>query len=73
MVKTLELAMAKLAELPEPAQEALGRNLLRQIDALAELRADIEVGVRELEAGLGRPLDLDALLKELHEEHAGKG
>jgi hypothetical protein len=70
MVKTLELAMEKAATLPEAAQEELGRELLRQIDALAALRAEIDVGLAELDAGLGKEVDLAALLKELNESHA---
>jgi hypothetical protein len=70
MGKTLELAMSKAAALPEAAQEALGRELLRQIDALAALRAEIDAGLAELDAGLGREIDFDALLEELNEEHA---
>jgi hypothetical protein len=49
MVKTLELAMSKAANLPEAAQEQLGRE---RIDALSELRAEIEIGLRELDAAL---------------------
>ena len=44
MVKTLELAIAKAGELPEAAQELLGRELLERLDALSRLRAEIEVG-----------------------------
>ena len=73
MVKTLELAISKAAELPEPAQEALGREMLRRIQALEELRAEIDIGIRELDAGLGRELDIEELLNQLHEEHASKG
>jgi hypothetical protein len=70
MVKTLEIAMAKAAALPEAAQEELGRALLRHLDELAALRAEIDKGLAELDAGLDRPLDLEALLQELHENHA---
>ena len=73
MVKTLEVAISKAVELPEAAQEALGREMLRRIDALNELRAEIDTGIRELEAGLGRELDIEELLNQLHEEHASKG
>ena len=72
MVKMLELAISKAAALPEEQQEALGRDLLRRIDAMAELRADIEEGLAQLNAGLGRELDLDAFLKRMHEEHGRK-
>src|SRR6266567_2815846 len=63
MMKTWELAITKAAELPEAAQEQIGRELLERIDTIAELRAAIEVGVRELDAGIGRALDMDELIK----------
>jgi hypothetical protein len=72
MVKTLELARAMAAALPEAAQEQLGRELLERIERLNELRAAIEVGVRELDAGLGEELDIEELISELNDEHAGR-
>ena len=59
MVKTLELAISRTAELSEAAQEQLGRELLERIEALAALRAEVEVGIRELDAGLGRQNSID--------------
>ena len=70
MVKTLELALSKAAALPEAAQEELGREWLRQIDALAALRAEIDVGIAELDAGLGKEIDFAAWLKEVRESYA---
>lgn len=70
VVKTLELALSKAASLPEAAQEALGRELLARIDELTRLRAEIETGLKELDAGLGKKLDVEELLRELHAEHA---
>jgi len=72
MVKTLELAISKAANLSEAAQEQLGRELLERIDALAELRAEIEVGLRELDAGLGEELDIEDLIREARDEYARK-
>jgi hypothetical protein len=72
MVKTLELALAKAAELPEAAQEQLGRALLKQIDELNALRAEIEIGIQQLDAGLGRELDLEEFLRRARAEHARK-
>jgi hypothetical protein len=68
MVKALELAIAKAANLPEAAQEQLGRDLLERIDALASLRADIQVGLDELDAGRGEPLDVEELLGQVRNE-----
>jgi hypothetical protein len=70
MVKTLELAITKAAALPEAAQEQLGRELLERIETLAELRAEIEIGVRELDAGRGEELDVEDVIKQARDEHA---
>ncbi len=72
MVKTLEIAINKATALPEAAQEQLGRELLERIEALKNLRAEIELGVRELDAGLGEALDVEELLRQIHREHGGK-
>jgi|HubBroStandDraft_4_1064222.scaffolds.fasta_scaffold820863_2 hypothetical protein len=70
MVKTLELAITKAATLSEAAQEQLGRELLERIETLTELRAEIEIGVRELDAGLGEELDVEDVIKQARDEHA---
>jgi hypothetical protein len=70
MVTALELAISKAASLSEVAQEQLGRELLERIDELAELREEIEVGLRELDAGLGEVLDVERLIREARDEHA---
>ena len=54
MTKTLELAVAKAAALPEAAQERIAHELLERIDALSTLRDAIDVGLAELDAGLAR-------------------
>jgi hypothetical protein len=38
-------------------------------EALKNLRTEIDVGIRELDAGLGEELDLEEFLRELNEEH----
>jgi hypothetical protein len=70
MSTALKLAMAKAADLPEAAQEQLGRELLERIEALTQLRAEIDVGIRELDAGLGEELDIEGLIEQLHDAHA---
>ncbi len=69
MVKTLELALSKAAELPEAAQEQLGRELLERIDTLSKLRSEIEVGLKELDDGKGEELDLEDFLREVRKDH----
>jgi len=58
--------------LPEAAQEQLGRELLERIARLNELRAAVEVGIGELDAGLGEEVDIEALIGELNDEHSGR-
>jgi hypothetical protein len=70
VVKILELAMAKAANLSEAAQEELGLELLERIDELAQLRAEIEIGLRDLEAGRVEELDIEELVQELRDEYA---
>ena len=72
MVKTLELALSKVATLPDAAQEQIGRELLERVDALARLRAEVEIGIRELDAGEGRSLDIEDVIKQARDEHARK-
>jgi len=69
MGKTLELALAKAALLPEATQEQLGRELLERIDSLAQLRAEIEAGIAELDAGLGTELDIEDFIRRVRESH----
>ena len=72
MVKTLELAMAKAANLSEAAQEQLGRELLERIDSLTELRAEIDAGLNELDAGCGQELDVEDVIRDARKAH-GRG
>jgi hypothetical protein len=68
MVKTLELALSKVAKLSEAAQEQLGRELLERIDTLAALRTELEKGLRELDADRGEELDIEELIKQARTE-----
>jgi hypothetical protein len=70
MVKTFELAITKVAMLPEAAQEQLGRELLERIESLEQLLAEIEIGIRELDSGLGEELDFEDVIRQAHEERA---
>jgi hypothetical protein len=67
--KTLELAMAKAATLPDAAQEQIGREVLERVESLAELRAELEIGIQQLDAGRGEELDIDEVIKEARAAH----
>lgn len=71
MTKTLQVAMGKAAGLSEAAQEQLGREMLERIDSLDELRAAIEVGIAQLDAGEGQPLDIEDVIGEARAAHGG--
>lgn len=70
MMKVLEMAIAEVADLPEAAQEKIGRELLAYAEKLRRLRADIDQGIRSLDAGLGRELDIEDVIRRARERHA---
>ena len=72
MSKTLELAVAKAVSLPEAAQEQIAYELLERIDTLSALRAAIEAGLAELDAGLGTPSDIDEVIREARADYASQ-
>lgn len=63
MVKTLEQAIAEVARLPDTDQEAIGRRLLSHVEKLRQLRGEIDKGIQSLDAGKGKPLDVDAFVR----------
>ena len=69
MVKTLEQAIAEVANLPDADQEQIGRKLLLHIETLRRLRADIDQGISSLDAGQGRELNVADLIRRKNEQH----
>ena len=69
MVRTLEIAMAEVSNLPESDQEQIGRRLLSHVEKLRHLRAEIDKGIRSLDAGEGKPLDIEDFLRSKNERH----
>ena len=70
MTSTLELAFAKISELPEATQDQIGLELLDRVAALEQLRAELDIGIHELDAGLGRPLDIEDVIRRGRERFA---
>lgn len=64
MVKTLEQAIGEVVNLPDADQEQIGRKLLSHVEKLRELRADIDKGIRSLDAGEGTPLDIEEFIRQ---------
>ncbi len=67
MVKSLELAIAEVANLPDADQEQIGRKLLSHVEKLRQLRAEVDKGIRSLDAGKGRPFDVEDFLRQKNE------
>ena len=68
MAKSLEIAIAEIANLPDADQEQIGRRLLSHIEKLRQLRAEVDKGIRSLDAGEGRPLDIEDFLRHRSEQ-----
>ena len=69
MVKTLELAITEVTNLPDADQEQIGRKLLTHVEKLRSLRTEIDKGIRSLDAGKGKPLDIEEFLNEQNERY----
>ena len=63
MVKALTEAIAQVERLPTEDQEKIGRTLLSHVEKLRALRAEIDKGIRSLDAGKGREFDIEALIR----------
>jgi hypothetical protein len=71
MVRTLEQAIATISRLPDADQEEIGRKLLSHVAKLNALRAELDKGIRSLDAGEGRVLDMEEFLRQKNSGHGG--
>jgi Arc/MetJ-type ribon-helix-helix transcriptional regulator len=71
MESKLEQAIAVVQQLPAADQERIGQDLLEHVAKLRWLREAVEEGIRSLDAGEGRELDIEEFLARMHREHAG--
>jgi hypothetical protein len=69
MTKVLDDALAEVARLPESDREAIGRELLAHIEKLRALRADLATGLRSLDGGEGREVDVNRVIGRARREH----
>jgi hypothetical protein len=72
MTKVLRDAIAKVEALPEVDQDRIARELIDYLDKLQVLRADVEIGIRQLDAGEGRELDIEEVIRQARAEHGKK-
>ena len=71
MVRTLEQAIAQIAQLSDADQEEIGRKLLSHVEKLNALRSEIDEGIRSLDAGKGSPLNMEEFLRRKNAKHGG--
>jgi hypothetical protein len=69
MTKALKEALAEVERLPVADQEIIGRQVLHHVEKLRLLRDDIDAGVRSLEAGEGREVDMRDIVSRAHARH----
>jgi hypothetical protein len=67
MVSTLEQAIAEVETLTAADQEQIGRTLLSRVERLRALRAEIDKGIRSLDAGLGRESSIEDFVRQKNE------
>jgi len=53
----LEHAFKAAEKLPDNVQEEISEQILRYVEKYTALSQDLDAGIRELDAGLGRPAD----------------
>jgi hypothetical protein len=69
MAKVLKDALDEVATLPEADQETIGRGLLSHVEKLRQLRVEIDKGVRSLDAGEGKELDIEEFIQQANQRH----
>ncbi len=69
VASVLEEAIARVAVLPAADQEKIGRDILAHVEKLTALRADLELGLRSLDRGEGRKLDVREIIRRARERH----
>jgi Arc/MetJ-type ribon-helix-helix transcriptional regulator len=72
MVKALQKAIAEVQTLPDSDQEEIARKLISHVEKLRALRADIDAGLRSLDEGKSKPLDIDQFLDEMNRRDSRK-
>ena len=71
MSKVLQVAVVEATTLPQSDQETIGRQLLSHVEKLRRLRADIDKGIRSLDAGEGRELNIEEFIQDKKQRHGG--
>ena len=70
MIDLLKQAVDAAATLPDADQQKIGHDLLVHVEKVRALRADLESGLRSLDAGQGKPVDIEDVIRRAR---AGRG
>jgi hypothetical protein len=57
-------------EVAEADQEKIARELLEHVEKIRALRADLQAGIDSLDAGCGKEVDIDDVIKRARTRHA---
>ena len=69
MRRALKDAVAKAASLPEADQDKIGRELSAHVEKVRALRRDLEAGLRSLDAGRGKQVDVVDAIRRARARH----
>ena len=69
MTRLFEEAMARAATLPAAAQEKIGEELLSHVKKVERLRAKLDQGIKSLDRGEGKPLDIDDVIRRARSQY----
>jgi hypothetical protein len=67
--KVFKDAVADAATLPEAAQDKIGRELRAYLEKLHRLQGDVEQGIRSLDAGAGKAIDVEDVIERARARH----
>ena len=70
VAKSLAQAIARAERLSDADQERIGRRVACYVDRITELREKLDDGIRSLDAGLGKPLDIETIIATAHAGYA---
>lgn len=71
MTNILKQAIAKVATLPEAAQQKIGEELLLHVEKVRRLRSELQRGVHSLDHGEGRELHIKDVINRARAQYGG--
>lgn len=69
MISTLKKAIEQIAALPDDTQEKIGEELLLHVQKVRRLRAQLDAGIRSLDRGDKRVLNIEDVIKSARAQY----